>query len=271
MNYLSREGSPISLPFWQQIDDAVVKAARRVLTARRFIHLYGPLGIETQSINIDEAGAVAEEDTGGLLVTSGRRFVPLPMLYRDFTLFAKDVAASERQGRAPELAAAQAAAQALAFAEDQLVFLGDEKAGYEGILTAKGVHRLKGKDWKTGENAFADVAAAIELLVENGVYGSYALALSPDLYSALERIQPGTGILELDRVSKLVDGRIFRSPAMGKGKAVLLGADPANLDLAVGQDIATAYLEQRDLNHSFRVLETAVLRIKRKKAIVVFE
>ncbi|HHY78019.1 MAG TPA: bacteriocin, partial [Clostridiales bacterium] len=29
--------------------------------------------------------------------------------------------------------------------------------------------------------------------------------------------------------------------------------------------------EQKDLNHVFRVLESVLLRIKRKKAIVIFE
>jgi uncharacterized linocin/CFP29 family protein len=41
------------------------------------------------------------------------------------------------------------------------------------------------------------------------------------------------------------------------------------MDLTIGQDIATAYLEQKNLNHCFRVLETVLLRIKRKQAVVI--
>ena len=52
---------------------------------------------------------------------------------------------------------------------------------------------------------------------------------------------------------------------------MLVGSDEMNMDLAIGQDMAAAYLEQRDLNHCLRVLETVLLRIKRKEAIVVFE
>ena len=35
--------------------------------------------------------------------------------------------------------------------------------------------------------------------------------------------------------------------------------------------MATAYLEQKDLNHSFRIMETVLPRIKEPNAIVVLE
>ena len=75
----------------------------------------------------------------------------------------------------------------------------------------------------------------------------------------------------LDRISKLVGGQLFKSPVLGKNQAVLLCAQPENVDLVVGQDIAAAYLEQRDLNHHFRLLESVLPRIRRQKAIVVFK
>ncbi len=271
MNYLSRDGAPVSALLWQQIDDTVVQSARRVLTARRFLHLFGPLGIETQSIQIDKVGAVEEQASYGTILTKGRRYVQIPTLYQDFTLLAKDLETSEKRGFAPDLSAAVVAAQYAAFAEDKLIFLGDKAAGYEGLITAMGANKIKKGDWATGENAFSDIAAGLETLVQKGVYGSYALTLSPDLYTALQRLQPATGLLETDRIAKLVDGHLYKTPVLGKGKAVLVGAEAGNMDLAVGQDMATAYLEQKDLNHCFRILETVLLRVKRGEAIVVFE
>jgi len=35
--------------------------------------------------------------------------------------------------------------------------------------------------------------------------------------------------------------------------------------------MATSYLETKDLNHYFRIIETILLRIKNKNAVVVFE
>ena len=76
--------------------------------------------------------------------------------------------------------------------------------------------------------------------------------------------------MEIDRIKSLLDGRVYRSNALA-GKAVLVCAEAQYMDLAVGQDLAAAYLELVNLNHYFRILETAALRIKNSAAIVVFE
>ena len=270
MSYLARESSTLSAELWQQIDSAVVNAARRVLTGRRFLPVFGPLGIGAESIAVDDADGVDEVAKDGFITTRGRKIVEIPTLYADFTLLAKDLASAGKSGYPVDLAKAVAAAEACAFSEDRLIFFGSGEFGYDGLLTAPGTHKIAKKDWSAGENAFTDVAAAIGLLTEKSVYGAYSLAVSPDLYLQMQRLQPGTGLLEIDRVEKLLDGQIYKSPVLGKGKAVLVCADARNMDLVVGQDLATAYLEQKDLNHGLRVLETVLPRIKRKQAIVVF-
>lgn len=271
MTYLSRESSPVSAELWEQIDSAVIKAARNVLSGRRFLHIFGPLGLGTGSINIDDADQIDEVSEDGFITMKGRKYVEIPTIYNDFTIFGKDLEISEKSDYKIDLANAMESAQACALKEEKLIYFGNEAKGYEGLLTAGGVNKIKRKDWTMGENAFTDVAAAIELLVSKAIYGTYSLTVSPDLYMQMQRLQEGTGLLEIDRVSKLLDGHIFKSPVLGKGKAVLVCSDSRNMDLVIGQDMVTAYLEQKDLNHSFRVLETVLLRIKRKQAIVVFE
>ncbi|HPS70215.1 MAG TPA: family 1 encapsulin nanocompartment shell protein, partial [Candidatus Cryosericum sp.] len=64
-------------------------------------------------------------------------------------------------------------------------------------------------------------------------------------------------------------GHVVVSPALGTGKAVLVCSEPENMDLVVGQDMTTAFLEQSSLNTSLRVLETVLLRIRRRQAVVV--
>lgn len=95
--------------------------------------------------------------------------------------------------------------------------------------------------------------------------------LSPDLYVQLQHIQPGLGIMEEERISKMLNGHLYNAPVLGDNKAVLLCAEPQYMDLAVGKDIETGYLESKDLNHIFRIIETVGLRIKNKESIIVFE
>lgn len=271
MSYLSREGAPISESLWEQIDNTIIDTARKTLVGRRFLHIFGPLGIGADSIKIDDTEALDEVYDDGFITTKGRKYVEIPMIYEDFTLLSRDLENSKKLGYPINLSKVAYAAESCARKEDRLIFLGNAKYGYEGLLTASGANKMKKSDWSTGENAFSDLVSALQLFTNLGIYGTYSLILSPDLYTQLQRIQPGTGILEIDRIRKLLNGNVFFSPILGTNKAALVCSDPRYMDLVIGQDLATAYLEQKDLNHCFRTLESILLRIKRKQAVTLFE
>lgn len=272
MDYLFREGAPLPGELWEKIDDVVVKTASRLMIGRRFINLYGPLGAQTLSVPVDDLlkRGSAEED-GSLIKTGGRAYQELPLLYSDAILYWRDIESSEGSGLPIDLSAIAEAAAQCAKKEDELIFFGSKQLGYDGIFSKEGSAHISRNDWKEGENPFADVAKGVETLTNKGIWGRLALVMSPDLYTQLQRIQPGTGKMEIDRVKALVDGNVFRSPVLGSGKAALVAADAQYMDIAVGQDLAAAYLETKDLNHALRLLETILLRIKRADAIVIFD
>lgn len=278
MEFLLRDDAPFSPEQWGSIDEAVVRTARQILIGRRFLHIYGPLGAGVQSIAVDEheeitsgnADFFGEEDTAPIK-TKGRKFLEIPMVYKDLSIAWRDVENSKQYGLPLDISNVAGAAALCARKEDDFIFNGSEALGCEGLLTASGIERLQKGNWQEGENPFLDVAKGIELLVNKGFVGSFALTVSPDLYMQMQRIQGNTGLLELDRVGKLLGGNLYQSPVLGKNKAVLVCAEAQNMDLVVGQDMITGYMGPEKLNHTLRVLETVLLRIKRKEAIVVFE
>lgn len=271
MTYLSREAVSLPEELWSRIDETVTQTAQQTLVSRRFLHLFGPLGAGQTHIDISEAGAVQEQDDQNLITTKGRRVVEIPTIYHDFSLLARDLESSAQQGIAVDISAAARAAQACALAEDKLVLLGNAKRGYDGLLSAPSVTKEKLSDWNSGENAMNDVTHAQALLTGKGIYGPYTLLVSPKLYAQLHRIQPGTGTLEIDRLRALVDGHVYQTPVLGdKIQAALLASSLFNMDLVVGLDLTTAYLEQVNLNHSFRVLESVVPRLKNPESVIVF-
>lgn len=272
MDYLSRDAAPLTPELWNKIDDTVVKTASRLLVGRRFISLYGPLGAQAFSVQVDDAlqrGAIEED--GPVQKTGGRVYKELPLVYSDATLSWRELEHSLANGLPIDLSAVADAAAQCARKEDELIFFGSKALGYEGLFTAPAATHFARSDWKAGENPYADVAKGMALFNEKGLWGRLALVVSPDLYAELMRLQPGTGKMELERLNAMLDGNVFRSPFLGSGKALLVSCDAQYMDLAVGQDIAAAYLETKDLNHSLRILETALLRIKRADAIIVFD
>ncbi|HHV97574.1 MAG TPA: bacteriocin family protein [Clostridiaceae bacterium] len=270
MDFLSRDGSPIPAELWEKIDDAVVSAAKKVLTGRRFLSIYGPLGAGIQTINVDNICEL-EETEDSISVIKGRTYKHIPLINQDFSLLWRDLEYSEQMGLPVDLSSAMHAATQCALKEDEFIFYGNEELGYKGLLNECGIIKLPISDWSEGENPFKDISAGLAKFIENGIVGRKALVVSPQLFVQLQRIQPGTGTTEYERISKLIGGNIYSTPIIKGNKAVLVCAEPQYMDLVIGQDMITSYLETKNLNHYFRIIETLLLRIKKKEAVIVFK
>lgn len=270
MDYFAREDAPISAELWNEIDSTVIENAKKHMVCRRFLNIYGPLGPGAGYVTIDNAKK-AEKFENNMARVTGRQIVELPQLYQDFDILWRDIAEAEKNGWPVDLAAAAAAAQKSAKLEDDLILFGNEELGMNGLFTADGSVAIQRGDWTTGEDAYKDVARGISYLASHSMLGRHALVLSPDLYLDLQRLQPNVGLLEIDRIKRLVGDRVYQTGPFGLGKAVLVCAEPQYMDLAVGVDLSTGYLETKEFNHYFRITETIALRIKNPEAIVIFE
>jgi uncharacterized linocin/CFP29 family protein len=210
------------------------------------------------------------EGEGGLGVT-GRKFLPMHLISQDFRLSWRDIEASEKMGVPIELGPAAAAAAVCARAEDTLIFRGAPEAGYEGLLNAEGRNSVSLGDWDKDNKPFEVIVAATEELVSAGFYGPFAVVLSPALYSKTQRVTRGMGRLQRKLITDAAEGGIFRSSVLKGPEGFVVSLGSQNFDLAVAQDLITAYLGPEDMDHTFRVLESLVLRIKRPGAICTLE
>ena len=277
-DYLQRDQAPFGLEEWAAIDQTVVRTAQSVLVGRRFINLVGPFGpgIESLPNDILDGAGTGEVDLLGnedneALATEHRRFLPVPLLYKDFWLHWRDLEATRSLGVPLDVGKAAAAAAGTARAEDQLIFEGDADLDLPGLRTVEGSLSLPMRDWSAMGNAFADVVDGSRALIQGGFTGPYALAVSPRLYADLNRIFGSTGVLELEQVEKLARRGVFPTAVLPEPSALLVDSGPQNMDLAVGLDLSTAYVESENLNHRLRVIESLVLRIRRPGAVCVFE
>ena len=94
--------------------------------------------------------------------------------------------------------------------------------------------------------------------------------MNPAAYARLASLMT-EGRRELDMVETLAQAGVFQLPEVPSLGDEVLVVSPAawNLDLVVGQDIATAYTGNDGLDHCFRIFETVALRAKRPGAVVV--
>jgi uncharacterized linocin/CFP29 family protein len=278
MDFLLRDQAPLSAQQWQALDATVTETARRELVGRRFIPVYGPLGAGVQAVP-DDRFAGADEGAVDLLGNaenasvrlSVRRYLPIPIIYKDFVIPWRDLEQAQQSGTPLDTAAAAAAASGLARAEDNLIVNGNEALGLPGLRTVEGNQRLELGDWTEAGDAFNAAVRAMEALVRAGFYTSYTLLTGPVLYSYLNRMFDTSGVLIIEQVEKLLRGGVYQSPVVPDGVALVVANGAENVDLAIAMDVHVAYLTADNLNHLLRVLETAVLRIKRPASIAVLE
>ena len=279
IDFLKHPDPPLTPEELQRLHDAVVGAARRRLVGRRFIDLYGPMGPGVQAIPYDEftntgGGHVdlVGEGSSDPVFTDQRRFRTIPILYKDFLLHWRDLEMARQLNMPLDVSSGAGAASWCAEKEDELIFYGDEKLGYEGLMTHAERSRIPlSEGWAKAGSAFNDVVSATEKLFADGHYGPYAMACSPRLYANLHRIWEDARTMELDNVRRLLEGGVFQSNVMRGNAAVVVSQGPENLDLAVAIDMTVAYLGAERMNHPFRVLEAILLRIKHPDAICTIE
>ncbi|MED0676301.1 family 1 encapsulin nanocompartment shell protein [Aneurinibacillus thermoaerophilus] len=269
--------SPLTEQNWNIMEEIVIEAARRQLIGRRFIDIYGPLGEGIQTVNNDifeepqDGGISLRGESLELSQPTRRVNLSIPMLYKDFILYWRDLEQAKTLGIPIDMSPAANAAVQCAHLEDNLIFNGSPQFELSGLMNVPGrLTHIRGEWMKSGQ-AFEDVVEAISKLQQMGYTGPYAMVLSPELYSLLHRVHPGTNVLEIEHVRELVTDGVFQSPEI-KGKAgVIVNTGQHNLDLAIAEDFHTAYLDTENMNHLFRVHEAIVLRIKRPSAICTLE
>jgi uncharacterized linocin/CFP29 family protein len=247
-DYLMRGDAPLSDSEWERLDKTVVSAAREFLVGRKFLDLAGPFGAGLEMIPMG---------TG-----ENREYIPLTVIEQEFTLNWREVEASRKMEMPIPMSAAARASLACARAEDQMILQALMDAAANSISLG---------DWEDAGGPLAAVSAATEVLVENEAFGPYAVVVSPQLFTKTQRVSRGYGRTVGRLVREVAEGGLFRSPLLGEDEGFVLSLGSYNFDLAVGQDLITAYEGNEGLDHLFKVLETIAVRVKRPDAIVTFE
>jgi uncharacterized linocin/CFP29 family protein len=277
-DFLQRDQAPFTSDQWSTLDKVVVGAARSILVGRRVIPIVGPFGAGIQALPVDRLGGMGAgqidllgNNEGGAVGWEARRYLPVPLLYKDFWLHWRDLEAANHSGLPLDTSAAAAAAEGVARAEDALLLDGNPSLDLPGLRTVEGHQSIELGNWGEEGQGFAAVVNAVRHMSDRGFPGPYALIVSTGLYAQLNRLFGITGVLELEQVEKLARRGVYSTNILPEPSALLIDSGAQNLDLAIAFDLVTAYVESANLNHHLRVVESLLLRIHRPEAICTFE
>jgi len=263
--YLHRADAPFGDSVWEQIDHAVVEAAKSQLSARRLLHTMGPFGLGLKAMPLGDAQAKGKTIEG--VAVSMSAGLPLAMLRAEFSLPVRDIAAYEQSGVPLDLGSAAQAAIAVARQEDQLVYNG---FGGTGLLNASGAGSAKLKSWNEVGAAAEDVIAAATELDDAGFHGPYTLALAPKLYNRLFRRYPQGQMTELEHIRQIAADGVVKAAGIAAG-GVLVDTSGSFASIVLGQDLMAGFVGPAGGEYEFSVTETLALWIRQPQAVCVLK
>jgi uncharacterized linocin/CFP29 family protein len=252
VNHLLRRLAPLTDANWKLVDDEAYARCTPALAARRVVDVTGPHGWEYSATNLGRTRNVA---AGPVDLVNGlqRQVLPLVELRADFTVSMGELRDHDRGALDPDLTDLDAAAHRIAVAENTAVFHGWRDAAISGIAELSPYRGLSLAD--TIDAYPRPVAAAVDLLLQRGVGGPYALMLGRDQHTYVVESAEHGGYPLLDHLAKIVGGPIVWSPGLEGGLVLSLrGGDfifESGQDLAVGYTSHDANSVQLYLQESF--------------------
>jgi uncharacterized linocin/CFP29 family protein len=252
--------APIVPEAWEEIDREAKRVLELNLAGRKVVDFDGPHGWKLAAVNLGELSPVDEAPAPGVNA-SLRASQPLIELRAPLRLSRASLDGAARGAARLDLGPVVDAAEAIAAAEDRMIFRGYATASIRGILEAAPHAPLS---IPSSPERYADVILeAREVLREAGINGPYALALGTKDYKELS-LAAEQGYPIRKRIEQhIIDGPLVWAPAV-EG-AVLLSVRGGDFVLTVGQDLAIGYVgHDRDFvdlylteSLTFRVLEEA--------------
>ncbi len=260
MEFLSREESPFNKEVWERIDSIVIKTLKDYLVGRRFINITPVLDVSVMSVPVETV------QNGSIKV---EKFLPVPELISDFKIDWRRVEGIKRGSIPFDASIFVSAAKELAYKEDKLIFLGDDKSGFPGLLTVENPVTIPAEDFSEEGSIFRVAVSAVKELNQKGFIKDFALVLNPVDYAKGFRLFGNSGNLEIEHVKQIFDVGVFTSNFIPEGSLLVVSSSVENLDIYLVQDAITAYTGYENMEHTFRILELLSLRIKNPKSICI--
>jgi uncharacterized linocin/CFP29 family protein len=262
MDLLKRHHAPISEAAWRQIDDVARQVVRTHTTARRFVDVSGPHGLEHAAVGLGRLDLGDPVEGVGYGV---HRVLPLVEVRARFSLDLWELDNVARGARDPDLDPLVDASRRAALFEDRAVFHGFEPGRIRGLLQEI---EAAPRPLVLEPNPFLDaVSRGVLDLQRGGVEGPYALVLGASPFRFLATCQAGYPLLR--QVERLIGGPVLQSDLLEAG--VVVSTRGGDSELSLGSDFAVGYEHHTTREVHLFIGESFTFRVLDRAAGVPFQ
>jgi len=263
MNILKQELAPITNEGWEEINEQARQVFNSNLTARKFVDIDGPKGIEYSAVSNGRLLVKEMQNVGG--VNYGiRKVQPLIEVRNPFELDLWELDNASRGAEDIDLAPLEQAASELAEFENQAIFNGFNEAGVEGLKASSDYESIP--FLQEPEKILSDLGYVTTQLKQNGVEGPYNLVVNTDAKKLL--LSQVNGYPLLKQIENAIEGEVIEAP--GIDNAFMVSARGGDFRLTLGQDISIGYDTSGPQSVKLYFTESFTFQVLSPEAVFVY-
>jgi uncharacterized linocin/CFP29 family protein len=264
MDILKRNLAPITEQAWKEINEQTQKVLDNYLTARKFVDIDGPNGIEYGAIATGRLTIPPNQPIDGINY-GVRQVIPLIESRKPFELNLWELDSINRGVQDANLDALDEAAKEIARFEEGVIYNGLEHAGVKGLMESSDYKPVFLPDNPADILKFA--GAQITHLQRNAVEGPYTLVIAENYWLDLINLNNGYPIIK--QLEELLQGQIIVNN--NSKQSFLISERGGDFELVIGQDISVGYHAHDTENVKLFLTESFTFRVLGPEAIIVIQ
>lgn len=264
MNILKKQLAPLSDKAWEEIIDQSSEIFKIYLTARNFVDIDGPNGMEYGGVSTGRL-IISDKNTKEGINYGLREVKPLVEIRKPFELDLWEMDNVDRGAKDIDLEPLEKAAKQMALFEENLIYKGFKEGKVEGLDKSSIYPKVK---LPNDPNAFLKVIGEqIMAFNKNGVEGPYSLIVNDTKWQEIVGLANGYPIVkqleEVIGVNVIINHGDFNSYLVSKR-----GGD---FELSIGMDQSIGYEGHDTEKVQLYFTESFTFRVIGPEAVIVLE
>lgn len=262
MNILKKSLAPITDKAWKEISEQADRILNIYLTARKFVDIDGPNGMEMGGVPTGRLLLPGEASNTGINYGI-RDYLPLVEVRKPFDLDLWELDNVNRGARNVELGPLEEAAKEIAMFEENAIYQGFKEGMIKGM---KDSSVYPDTDFpKNPDDLLKTIAAHIINLRKNAVDGPYDLIVHDQKWQGLINLAKGYPLVK--QLKSLIKGKIIINH--GSEYSFLVSERSGDLELTLGQDLSLGYDSHNTEKVKLYFTESFTFRVLAPESFVV--
>lgn len=263
MDILRKSFAPISNEAWEFINEEAKDILTSALSARHFVGVEGPKGIDFASVAVGELDIPAKQNKTDVQY-GVHKVMPLIEARIPFTLDIWELDNLARGSEDVDVDSLHKAAQKIAAFEENAIYNGFAKANIKGLLQESEHPKMK---IGAIDNIMKVLTKAIYVFKNEGIEGNFNFVVNEDLYAEINAQVKGYPLKR--HIEESIGGKIIVTDEI-KG-ALLVADDEEAFKLTLGQDLAIGYEAHDQKKVHLYFTESFTFQILDPAAVIIME